>query len=464
MSEPNQSAAIERDEGIKNALKEVLGMSVPKYISIIYGRSQKAAQIMFNQPETRKEKDEQLLDDIWELCQDRDRLSAHFVTHILGSDRDVLQNIQTTIDSRFQSMEADNTVKGLSRPMLSDYPEIRQLEMINDKYFYNAVDMQRDWSTARKKQSESHGKPSVRIPYTMEQIKSAFMVVIDMCRLIIDLKSTENKPRAREALARAYALSAAAAIQMGRYDIVESHLAEWRDQFELHKDEAIPLRVRNLLIQKELWLLKRKGEFGRGLEIAENQWSRCKKSESHPLWVDLEPLACAGLELAAMKLKTIKSGSDNKSPEDLDQLRDIVNQWLSRFENAADRAEEIGEYLQEDPELEALRDDEEKPNYNTIWSQLMKKFGVITLVVAFFLSIGALSAPAINSADDHTSMTTVQSPVNITADAANWDAGVNDVIVTAGANPGKLIWDFFRNLFSIFTAGYPTGSSNSDYC
>ncbi len=461
MKDSRDPAVIKRDKGIKKALKEVLGMSVPKYVSIVYGKSQKAAQIMFNQPETRKPKDDNLLDEIWENCRDKERLTTHFVTHILGSDRDVLQNIQTTIDSRFQNMEADNTIKSLSRPMLSEYPEIRQLEMINDKYFYNAVDMQKEWSVARKKQAEAHGQSSVRIPYTMEQIKSAFTIVIDMCRLIIDLKSTENKPRARESLARAYALSAAAAIQMGRYDIVEKHLGEWRDQFELHKDEAIPLRVRNLLIQKELWLKKRKGEFERGLEIAQNQWNRCMNGESYPLWVDLEPLACAGLELASLNLKFLKGQCKTASDAQLADARDIVKKWLERFDRAAERAEEIGEYLQEDLELEAIREDEEKTHFQQIWSQLMKKFGVLTIVLALILSVGAFSVTNGKSFDlQHSAKTDVcaqtQAPDQISIQSS--DSG--DIIITAGANPGKLIWDFFRGLFSLFT----TNSNSSNIC
>jgi len=463
MMESDGSTVNQRDEGIRNALKEVLGMSVPKYISIIYGRSQKAAQIMFNQPETRKTKDEMMLDEVWDNCRDHDRLSAHFVTHILGSDRDVLQNIQTTIDSRFQGLEADNTIKGLSRPMLSDYPEIRQLEMINDKYFYNAVDMQQEWSVARKKQAEAQGRTSVRIPYTMDQVKSAFIIVIDMCRLIIDLKSTENKARARESLARAYALSAAAAIQMGRYDLVESNLGEWRDQFELHKDEAIPMRVRNLLVQKELWLLKRKGEYQRGLEIAENQWTHCAlDDESHPLWVDLEPLACAGLELASINLRAA-SGGEKKTPEDMLPVREAVNRWLDRFDKAADRAEEIGEYLQGDPELEAIRENEEMPHFNTIWSRLMKKFGIIAVVAALFLSTGAFAISEFGQVDNGVAKVEVNAMHQAT-DAPALNVTSHDVIVTAGANPGKLIWDLFRGVFEFFKTGSPSGSNPKDLC
>gem|GEM_PF-4459385 len=421
-----------RDDAIKEQIKQVLGMSVPKYISVVYGRSQKAAQIMFNQPDKRLDRDEALLAEIHSVCKNPDGLAAHFIAHILGSNPAVLNNIQTTIDSRFQSQEAENTVVSLSRPMLSDQPAIRQIEMINDRYFYQAIDMQNAWLEAKKKQERS--KSPVHIPHTMEQIKNAFQVVIDMCLLIIDLKAAENTAPAREALARAYALASAAAIQIGRYDIVEQHAAQWRERFELHNDPAIPLRVRNLLLQKELWIYKRKADFAGGLAIAETQWAACEGQTPRPRWMDIEPLVCAGLELAALQLKQLKDENEDPAP-----ARAQVAAWLARFEKAPERAEELGAYLQEDPELEPVRLESDQPPFRDKWRKLMKKFGVLAMLfigLAVGLSLLTAAASAAPSAD----------LAQTALDGADLVAPAVDM---AGANPGKLILDLINLLLGL---------------
>lgn len=437
MAHKSRLARQNRDEAIKREIKQVLGMSVPKYIAIMYGRSQKAAQIMFNQPERRQERDEALLDEIHLACQNPDTLSARFIGHILGSDQTVLSHIQTTIDLRFQSLEAGNTVKSLSRPMLSDQPAIRQIEMINDRWFYQALDMQNEWLEAKKKQEQLKGKGAVHIPYTLEQIKNAFQVVIDMCLLIIDLKTGENSKPAREALARAYALASAAAIQIGRYDLIEEFAARWRQRFELHTDPDIPLRVRNLLLQKELWIFKRKGEYAAGLEIAASQWAVCAAEKPAPRWMDLEPLVCAGLELAALQLKKAKDENDDAAAA---LAREQIGLWLERFDKAPERAAELGEYLRQDPELEPLREEREQPSLRDKWRNLMKKFGLLAvlflgLVVGFTL----LSAAATPTTVDHHAALTAPHSGDLPTPA--------QPIETAGANPGKLIQDLLNWLF-----------------
>jgi len=440
MAAPSDDQQAMRDEAIKTTIKRVLGMSVPKYIAIVYDRSQKAAQIMFNQPEKRQPKDEELLDGLAERCEDEDQLANHFISHILGSDPTVLNNIQTTIDSRFLNLEATNTVKSLSRPMISNVPEIRQVEMINDKYFYTAVDMQNQWLEAKMKQEELKGKATVHIPYTLDEIKNAFLVVIDMCLLIIDLKAGDDSAPAREALARAYALLSAAAIQMGRYDIVEEHIAQWRDRLELHTDPQVPLRVRNLLLQKELWLSKRKGEYAIGLEIAQNQWKACMEGDRTPRWTDLEPLACAGLELAALQLKAAKGDEEQNA-------RDQASAWLSRFNQAPDRAEELGEYLQTDPELEAIRDNKQQPSFRETWSQLMKKFGMLLIVFIGLTAMGLLvqTLPAQPDFDQPAAVVSLEQP----APALDL-IDAPDTNEVAGANPGKIIMDLIGQLLEWF--------------
>ncbi|MDP8222556.1 MAG: hypothetical protein P9L99_04295 [Candidatus Lernaella stagnicola] len=437
MARKGQTPLSERDEAIREAIQTILGMSVPKYISITYGRSQKAAQIMFNQPETRKDRDEELLDEIFENSRDADRFLTHFIAHILGSDERVLSNIQTTIDSRFQLTEAENTIRSLSRPMLSEIPEVNQIEMVNDKYFYAALDMQRAWADAKKKQEDSDAP--VRIPHTHEQIRHAFQTVIDMARLVIDLKLTDDSPRARETKARAYALLAAAAIQMGRYDIVEQSLAEWRDRFELHNDENIPLRVRNLLFQKELWLRKRKGEFAAGLKTAEQQWSACATDAKPARWMEVEPLACIGLELAALEYRTQQNQHGENSAAAV-QAQATVLRWLERFDHAPDRTEEIGHYLNTDPELEAVREKSTTPPVAEKWSELMKKFGMLALVLAALTLWAALVAgasPDVNLA----------APAGPVLDSAQAFSAAD--CLQAGANPGKIVMDLLRWIFAL---------------
>jgi hypothetical protein len=389
---------------------------------------------MFNQPERRQERDEALLDEIYEACRSPDALSARFIGRVLGSDDTVLRNIQTTIDLRFQSLEAGNTVKSLSRPILSDQPAIRQIQLINDRYYHQAIDLQNEWAEAKRKQEAMKGKGTVHIPYTLEQIKHAFQVVVDMCLLLIDLKTGENTKPAREAIARAYALASAAAIQIGRYDLVEEFAARWRDHFELHTDADVPLRVRNLLFQKELWIFKRKGELAAGLEIAEAQWAAGAAERPGPRWMDLEPLVCAGLELASLRLKKVKGDGNDAAAE---EARGQVARWLDRFERAPERAAELGEYLQHDPELKPIREENELPAFRDKWRALMKKFTVaailflgLTIGLAF-LTAGAAAPPA-------------DQPV-----AAASPAPETQLIQTAGANPGTYVWDFFDWLFGL---------------
>jgi hypothetical protein len=423
-----------RDEAIREAIKDVLGMSAPKFIAVTYGRSQKAAQVLFNQPETRSPADEKLLDEVHALCRDRDELLTHFIAHILGSDDRVLQNIQTTIDSRFQRLEADNTVRGLSRPMLSDIPEVNQIEMINDKYFYQALDMQREWAEAKRKQDESDA--AVRIPFTHEQIRQAFETVIDMALLVIALRGADDSARARETKSRAYALLAAAAIQMGRYDVVERHLAVWRDQLELTADPAVPRRVRNLLLQKELWLFKRKGDFAAGLAVAESQWQRQQSETDAPRWTEVEPLACAGLELAALDLRT-HPGEDAKPDAETLQAQATALRWLERFDGAPDRSEELGEYLNTDPELEAIRDLSQDGPFADRWSALMKKFGIGMLLVLLGLGAAAVLTAATGGGE----------AAGVTELAGKMSETLRPM--EAGANPGKMVFDLLRYLFGM---------------
>ncbi len=427
-----------RDDTIKRQIKQVLGMSVPKYIAIMYGKSQKAAQIMFNQVDRRTERDDALLDEIYLACQNPDVLSAQFIGHVLGSDQTVLSHIQTTIDLRFQSLEAQNTVKSLSRPMLSDQPAIRQIEMINDRYFYQAIDMQNTWLEAKNKQRELKGKGTVHIPYTLEQIKNAFQVVIDMCLLVIDLKAGEDTMSGREALARAYALASAAAIQIGRYDLIEEFAARWRERFELHTDPDIPLRVRNLLFQKELWIFKRKGDYAGGLAVAETQWAAGAQEKVRPRWVDIEPLVCAGLELASLQLKKCKDDGDSEAAN---RAREQVAVWLDRFDKSPERAAELGQYLQQDMELEPVREERAHPVFQERWGRLMKKFGMLSLLFLGLL-VGIMLF-----------LSAAPQSVDLAANAANLQpADALSSIDVAGANPGKLIQNLLDLLFGLVSS------------
>lgn len=430
-----------RDEKIKAAIKDALGMSVPKYISIMYGRSQKAAQIMFNQPDRRKPNDEALLVEIAKDTKDAGVLSAKFIQHILGSDPVILNNIQTTIDSRFLSKEAGNTVKSLTRPILSKQPDMQQLQMVIDKYYFPAVDMQKQWMAAREDKKKAKG--AVRIPYTVEQIKSAFMVVIDMCRMIIELKSGDMAPVSKEVRARAHALMASAAIQIGRYDLVEENIALWRDSFEFHKDKDVPLRIRNLLIQKELIVLKRKGEADKGLKIADTQWNRCDKAK----WIEVEPLVLTGLELAIQKYETAKSsGADDSAlAAEIDQIQT----WLSRIEAAPDRAEEIGGYLQKDPELAPLRSLKRRKPINDIWSGLMRKFGFSAFLIMGIILLNICFGPLGTLVHGEFDLAVLDYSVFHSYTPSQHEGGQN-LIITAGANPGQLIWDIIERLLDAF--------------
>ena len=420
-------------------------MSVPKYIAIMYGRSQKAAQIMFNQPENRNQKDNELLDQIWADSTDSEQLSGKFIQHILGSDTKILNNIQTTIYSKFQSREACNTVKSLTRPILSNYPEMQQLQMVIDKYYFSALAMQKAQSDAKDKQDKAEKCSSVRIPYTIDQIKKAFMVVIDMCKMIIDLKSGDSSPIGKEVKARSHVLLASAAIQIGRYDIVESDIALWCDMHEFHKDPDVPLRIRNLLYQKEMLVLKRKGEEKKAMIIAKEQWEKSKDAR----WMDKEPLVFTGLELALLdyKFKSRKSKSEDNI-EFKDSQNEVIS-WLKRFDDAPDRAEEIGKYLQNDPAIEPLRYESGKSPFKDIWSKMMKKFGIMTIFILGIMTIGFVFG-SLNLGTEHKPVIAQHPSLVFETQALNSAQVDGDQIyfIVADANPGQLIWDIIKRMLS----------------